>query len=195
MAVNKAACIGILIGVTAAAMMAVKLHKPAQPPSRDAVIAFEQQVSTLAENPLPDTSLEGAVITDDRGRKIALTDFKGKPVILNFWATWCAPCVKELPSLAKLKQDRSDLTVLVVSRDLQKEAPALKTFLKENNSQALDTYLDQGPALKKLLPARGLPSTYILSGKGKILYKIEGDVDWSSHITLDFLDYVVKSQD
>ena len=115
-----------------------------------------------------------------------------KPVIINLWATWCAPCVKELPSLAKLKQARPDLHVLAVSLDLEKDLPELKTFLKKYDAAALDVYSGKGPALKKALPYKGLPTTYVLSSEGKILFKIEGDTDWSSHITSEFIDYMLK---
>ena len=198
MAVNKAALFGVFIGLVAAGSMALKLHRADQaaaPQSRAAVDAFEAQVSALVEFTPPTPVPEDAKITDLKGRKLPLSDFENKPVILNLWATWCAPCVKELPSLAKLKQSRPDLHVLAVSLDLEKDLPELQAFLKKYGAEVLDVYTGKGPALKKALPYKGLPTTYILSSEGEILYKIEGDTDWSSHITLDFIDYIVKTHD
>ena len=195
MPVNKAALIGVIIGLTAAGSMAVKLHKSSQssaPQSRAAVEAFAAQVSDLQEYSPPSPLTAEAKITDEKGRKLPLSDFKNKPVIINLWATWCAPCVKELPSLAKLKQARPDLHVLAVSLDLEKDLPELAAFLKKYDAAALDVYSGKGPALKKALPYKGLPTTYVLSSEGKILFKIEGDTDWSSHITSEFIDYMLK---
>lgn len=197
MPVNKAALIGATIGILGAGSMAYHLQmakKQDLPQSRAAEMAFEKQVSALQAFQPPEKIPGDAVIIDEKERKLSLSDFKGKLIVLNFWATWCAPCVSELPSLAKLQKSRPDLHILAVSQDLERDSKNLKDFLNANQAGNLALYL-KSPELKKLLPYRGLPTTYILSKKGKILYKIEGDTDWSSHITLDFIDYVMKSQD
>lgn len=197
MPVNKAALIGATIGILCAGSMAYHLQiakKQDVPQSRAAETAFETQVSSLQAYAPPEKIPGDAVIIDEKGRKLSLSDFKGKLIVLNFWATWCAPCVSELPSLAKLQKTRPDLHVLAVSQDLERDSASLESFLGEHQAGNLALYL-KSPGLKKLLPYKGLPTTYILSKKGKILYKIEGDTDWSSHITLEFLDYAMKSQD
>ena len=149
-------------------------------------------MSTIVAYDKPEAAADNVKLVNGKGEDVALKDFRGKPVILNFWATWCAPCVKELPSLAKLKELRPDIHVLAVSQDLQKDAAELSAFLKRHKAESLESYQDKGKGLKRAFPVNGLPSTYILSSDGKIIYKIEGDTDWSSRVTLKFIDSLVN---
>jgi thiol-disulfide isomerase/thioredoxin len=178
--------IGILIGFWAA--LSVTGKQQAAPPSGEAFQAFRQTVHAIIPYEKPEPVAAGVKLLNEKREDVALTNFHGKPVILNFWATWCAPCVKELPSLAKLKELRPDIHVLAVSQDLQKDAAELSAFLKRHQAENLGVYLDKGKSAKRAFPVNGLPSTYILSPEGKIIYKIEGDTDWSSRVTLEFID-------
>jgi thiol-disulfide isomerase/thioredoxin len=142
-------------------------------------------------------SLEGpervaatSVIYNEKGKQIPLTDTKGKVVVINFWATWCAPCITELPALARLKEARPDIEVIAVSLDLQKTPADLRAFLDKSGAASLDVYFDQGTELNVQFPNRGLPTTYVLSPENKIIYKLEGDADWSSPDALIFIDFV-----
>lgn len=138
----------------------------------------------------PERVTKTSVIYDEAGKKIPLTFYKGKVVVLNFWATWCAPCVTELPALAKLKEARPDIEVIAVSLDLQKSAKDLAAFLDKSNASTLGVYYDKGTELNVQFPNRGLPTTYVISSDGKITYKMEGDADWSSPDALTFVDFV-----
>ena len=178
--------LGILIGFWAA--LSVSGRQQVAPPTGEAYEAFRQTVHSVIPYAKPEPVAEDIKLVNGEGEDIALTHFHGKPVILNFWATWCAPCVKELPSLAKLKELRPDLHVLAVSQDLQKNVDELAAFLKRHEAANLGVYQDKGKTLKKAFPVNGLPSTYILSPEGKILYRIEGDTDWSSQVALQFIE-------
>ncbi len=81
------------------------------------------------------------VFLNGDGTEARLEDFKGKVVVLNFWATWCAPCVKELPSLVRLQQARGDLTVIALNVDTKLEGP-IGDFLKEVGAAELEAYAD-----------------------------------------------------
>jgi thiol-disulfide isomerase/thioredoxin len=182
--------IGILIGIAAA--ISVTRNQQTVPRTGEAFQAFKQTVSTIIAYDNPEPVADSVKLVNGKGNVTPLKDFRGKPVILNFWATWCAPCVKELPSLAKLKELRPDIHVLAVSQDLQKDAAGLDAFLKRHQAGSLEIYQDQEKGLKKAFPVNGLPSTYILSPEGKIIYKIEGDTDWSSRVTLKFIDSLMN---
>ena len=133
-----------------------------------------------------------SVILDKDGKTVSLAELEGKLVVLNFWATWCAPCIAELDSLAALKEKRADIEVIAVSKDLRKSAQELEEFLEKNGAKNLDVYQNQGGALDQQFPSRGLPTTYIISSRGNIIYKMEGDADWSSDSALAFFDFAVK---
>ena len=101
-----------------------------------------------------------------RAARHALADFKGHYVLLNLWATWCAPCVAELPALAKLKAAVPGLKVLAVDVG-QDKADAAAAFLKSHNAAQLGTYVDTDMALMHAFGAYGLPTTVLIDPKGK----------------------------
>lgn len=131
-----------------------------------------------------------ARIISGQGKDVFIRQFAGKVVVLNFWATWCAPCVKELPSLAKLKKQRPDIEVITVSMDMKIIPDELRKFLDKHQAEQLDVYYDQGVELQKTFEVQSLPATYILSPNSQILYKMIGSTDWSSDVTLEFLNFV-----
>ena len=115
----------------------------------------------------------------DSDRKVALEQFRGQVVVLNFWATWCAPCVAELPSLMNL-QDRMrsrGVTVLGVSIDV--DADAYHRFLKQRNVNFL-TVRDPDQKVAAMYGTSGWPETYIIDRKGVVRRKFIGPVDWNS---------------
>ena len=116
---------------------------------------------------------------DAAGARHGLGDYKGHYVLLNLWATWCGPCVAELPSLAKLKAAVPGLTVLAVDvgRDT---APAAEAFLKGHHAEALGTFVDTDIALIRAFGAYGLPMTVLIDPGGKVIAKSNGGADWAS---------------
>ncbi|HVI98206.1 MAG TPA: TlpA disulfide reductase family protein [Sphingomonas sp.] len=111
------------------------------------------------------------------GKAVTLADFKGKPVLLNLWATWCAPCVAELPTLDALAVQRGDaLTVLTVSQDLDGKAKAVP-FLKEKGIAHLPAYTDPKLALSLAYQAN-LPTTVLIDAQGREVWRVLGSMDW-----------------
>jgi thiol-disulfide isomerase/thioredoxin len=126
-------------------------------------------------------------ITDLEGNPVALSDFKGKPVFLNFWATWCGPCVSEMASIEKASQQfKDDIVFLAVSN----ESPALiKSYLKKNKFSFrfahLDvTYLD--------VYVVALPTTFLIDATGQLVEEEEGFRNWASPGSLAKLSALVK---
>jgi len=120
-----------------------------------------------------------APFADAQGQDVSLADFEGKPLLLNIWATWCAPCKAEMPTLdalAKLEKDR--MAVIAVSQDLEGRAPVL-AFFKETKVKNLEPYTDADNAiLAAFNNAIALPTTILYDSAGKEVWRIAGGVAW-----------------
>jgi thiol-disulfide isomerase/thioredoxin len=120
-----------------------------------------------------------APFADADGQDVTLADFEGKPLLLNIWATWCAPCKAEMPTLdtlARLEKDR--MAVIAVSQDLEGRTPVL-AFFKETKVQNLVPYTDADNAiLAAFNNAIALPTTILYDSAGKEVWRIAGGVEW-----------------
>ena len=126
--------------------------------------------------PAPDTAF-----VDPDGGEISLVDFKGTPVLVNLWATWCAPCVKELPTLNALahKHDKDGaLGIIAVSQDMGPQN-SVEAFLKKLKVDDLGAFHDPKMALSGALDAQVLPTTILYDAQGRELWRYVGDLDWT----------------
>jgi thiol-disulfide isomerase/thioredoxin len=130
----------------------------------------------LAKPPkaLPDLEFLDA---DDKPLKFA--DFKGKAVLINFWATWCAPCVKEMPSLDRLQaaMGKAKFVVLPLSLD-GPSRPKVAPFYKDRNLANLGVYFDKGRKVMQKLEISILPTSILVDPAGRELGRLEGEADW-----------------
>jgi thiol-disulfide isomerase/thioredoxin len=123
---------------------------------------------------LPEIAFEDA---DDKALKLA--DYKGKVVLLNFWATWCAPCVKEMPSLDKLQAEMGKDKFLVVPLSLDGPSrPKVAPFYKDRNLANLGMYFDKGRKVQQALDVSVLPTSILIDGEGRELGRMVGEADW-----------------
>jgi len=113
----------------------------------------------------------------DGSTTVHLAGYQGHIVLLNFWATWCAPCVEEMPSLLELHHERPDLAILAVSVD--EDAFAYTRFLLRNHVDLI-TVRDPAEKAARLYHTDGWPETYIIDRKGIIRRKVVGPTDWNS---------------
>lgn len=112
------------------------------------------------------------------GKTLTLADFKGKPVLLNLWATWCAPCIAEMPQLDALAaREARKLQVLTVSQDLEGAAKVTPFFAK-GGYKALKPYLDDQAALSTHYQAN-LPTTILYDSTGHEVWRYSGGQDWT----------------
>ncbi len=119
--------------------------------------------------------------TDPDGGEIRVADFRGTPVLVNLWATWCAPCVKELPTLERLAQSHSKdgrLGVIAVSQDVAPQG-SVKGFLDKLGIKAIGAYHDPKMALSGALGAQVLPTTILFDSQGREVWRYVGDLDWT----------------
>jgi len=131
----------------------------------------------------------GFTVTDS-SRTVRLADYRGKIVILNFWASWCAPCLEEFPSLIQLQRDRPDLVVLAVS--FNDEEAAYRAYIAENHIDLLTVY-DAKQTSNLAYGTTRPPETYVIDKNGIIRRKFIGPVDWNSPEILTYLNQLQKS--
>lgn len=127
-----------------------------------------------------------------RGNLEGLDDHAGKVIVVNFWATWCAPCVKEMPSFETLyRRFRSQgLTVLAVSLDKDRSAKVQEFVDKYKLS--FPVLLDTEGVAEKLYPSFTIPFTYVLDKQGRVAARIDGAKDWESPETFKAIEYLLK---
>lgn len=142
-------------------------------PKTAAMAAFVKKKTPEA---LPEISFQ-----DASGKTLTLADFKGKTVLLNLWATWCAPCREEMPSLDRLQQalgsDKFEVVALSLDR---KGAEASQKFLDETKSTNLKLYVDSSAKQGTVLAIPGLPATILIDKEGREIGRLVGPAEWDS---------------
>lgn len=114
------------------------------------------------------------------GKPVSLADFRGHFLLVNLWATWCGPCVREMPSLQQLQVRLGDrLEVLAISED-RGGAQAVDPFLTQHRLDRLAVYLDPKTAALQAFGLQGLPTSFLIDPKGRILGQLEGAADWNA---------------
>ena len=118
---------------------------------------------------------------DGEDHPLTLADFRGRPILLNIWATWCVPCRKEMPALDRLQAaiDKSELLVLPLSIDRQ-GVPVVRHFYQELGLKALDIYVDQSGKASSALNAVGVPTTLLIDRDGREVGRKVGPAEWDS---------------
>ena len=132
---------------------------------------------------------EDVIFMDINQKNVNLDDFKGKLIILNFWATWCAPCKEEMPSLDDLQSNTKldNLKIFPINIG-QEEVSKSKIFFKELNIKNLDIYIDAPITLAKKFSLRGVPTTILFNKEGKEFARIIGSIDFSDQEFINWLN-------
>jgi peroxiredoxin len=120
----------------------------------------------------------------DEGRTVSLANLRGHTVVLNFWATWCVPCIEELPSLMAMQHRLPQITVLGISQD--EDPAAYRQFLLDNHVDFL-TLRDPSVRIPHLYGTIKIPETYIIDRNGNLRRKFVSAQDWTSPEILDYL--------
>lgn len=127
-------------------------------------------------------------------RSVSLADYRGKVVLVHFWATWCPPCVEEMPKLEQLYREflGTDLNILAVSVD-DGGAPAVTDFMRKNRL-SLTALLDPGRTVAGRYGTFKFPETYVLDRSGTVRYKVIGPLDWMAPETTNALRRLVEER-
>ena len=141
----------------------------------------------LIKNP---KSYENVIFKDINEKNVNLDDFNGKLVILNFWATWCAPCKEEMPSLDNLQSNTklNNLKIFPINigaEDISKS----EYFFRELNIKNLDIYIDAPITLAKKLALRGVPTTILFNKEGKEFARIIGSINFNDKEFINWLKF------
>ena len=174
-----------LLLVTGGAVATALADKGEAPPLAGAMHEFILQTPPA---PAPDVAF-----SDGDNATLGFKDFKGKVTLVNLWATWCAPCVKEMPSLEALKQARggADFDVVTISED-HGGRKLVDPFFEKNNLTALPRYTDADSAVGRAFRVRGLPTTVLLDRDGNEIGRFEGGANWSGSDALALIDWAIK---
>jgi cytochrome c biogenesis protein CcmG/thiol:disulfide interchange protein DsbE len=125
-------------------------------------------------------------VVQDAERKVTLSQFKGRVVVLNFWASWCPPCIAETPSLVRMQQKLKDKGVVVVAISADEDESAYHRFI---NKYGMDfvTVRDPSTKIQRMYGTIQLPETYIIDRDGVLRRKFANAFDWSTPEVTDFL--------
>jgi thiol-disulfide isomerase/thioredoxin len=171
-------------------------NKPAPRPEVETVIEVPRNFSGQFSRVITKKRLEPmnkAEFTPYNAPPISWDHFEGTYLLVNFWATWCPPCVIELPSLDKLraKFDGKGLDVIAISLDTQRDQSQIQKFLENRNLSNFAAYMDENGEVQKNIKMRGIPTTYLLNPNGEVLYVFEGDADWAGSSALKFFNMLL----
>jgi thiol-disulfide isomerase/thioredoxin len=126
-----------------------------------------------AGQPIPDAQL-----TDADGETATLANASGRPLLVNLWATWCVPCIKELPTLQQLGSSKGAPRVIAVSQDMAPRG-SVDAFLQRNRISDLEVWHDREMALSGALGAEVLPTTILYDARGGEVWRYVGELDWT----------------
>jgi thiol-disulfide isomerase/thioredoxin len=133
----------------------------------------------------------GIMFLSAEGERLTLERFRGKVLVLNLWATWCAPCVKEMPSLdrlqAQLGSDRFEVVAITFDRSMDDA----RAFYDEKGIDALALYQDSSTAMANLLGVAGIPVTVIYDPEGRELARLSNGAEWDGPDTLALMEAVL----
>lgn len=142
------------------------------------------------EQAVPATS---AKFLDQNGNEVSFSDFKGKVILVNFWATWCAPCIREMPDLNNLERDLGgeNFEVVLISENQDGIDSSLE-FLKDNNISNLKTYIDDNRNVARTLKTRALPTSILIDAEGYELGRLIGPAEWNSGDAKALINFVIS---
>ena len=157
-------------------------QKPETPQAEEAAAPVAGEVEKGVDSRRKGEPAPVTTFHDPDGSDISIADFKGVPTLVNLWATWCAPCVKELPTLDKLADSHAidgQLGIIAVSQDSVEQAE-VKAFLAKLGVQHVGAYHDDKMALSGALGVQVMHSTILYGSDGKEIWRYIGDLDWTS---------------
>ena len=135
---------------------------------------------------LPGTDFAAVAPVDGKGQPADMSGYRGKVLLVNLWATWCAPCIQELPSLGKLQQEMGGENFQVVTIAIDERDPAkIEPFLAAHGAGNLPTLIDLNRTIDKVAQASALPTSLLVDRDGKAKAMLTGDARWNCGKALD----------
>ena len=158
---------------------------PGMQPTQTPVSQTGLDKITILPQPFPIAQVNFSQLNNDQ---IDFEVFKGKVVVVNMWATWCPPCVRELPALDRLanKIDQSQYTLLPISIDADGKE-IVQPFLESIGLAEFESYFDPQQNLREVFPLETIPATFILNPQGELVAYVRSYVDWDDENAIAFL--------
>ncbi|MPY26886.1 TlpA disulfide reductase family protein [Shewanella sp. YLB-07] len=138
---------------------------------------------------LPETyPIDVVPFSDGNGKPVDFSQYRGKVIMVNMWATWCPPCVRELPAIERLssKFDKAKFEVLPISIDLDGKEK-VEPFLKELGMEGFTSYYDEKQQLGQVFPLDTIPATFILNEEGELIAFVRTFVDWDDEKAVELI--------
>jgi thiol-disulfide isomerase/thioredoxin len=130
-------------------------------------------------------------LEDLDGRKVELSEYRGKPLFLNIWATWCPPCVEEMPSIASLAANPRLKGMAFVCASTDDDPETVRAFLRARRLKIPALWADGPPP--RVFRREGIPATFVISADGKVVLEQVGSARWDDPEVVDRLESLVKS--
>jgi len=178
----KDGLLGLLI-IVALTLLILRVQRPSPENPQPKANQFKSQEGYMA----PRFSLRNL-----KGNMEGLDDHLGKVIVVNFWATWCVPCVKEMPSFENLyRRYRSQgLTLLAVSMD-KGDSTKVQEFA-DKHKLSFPILLDTKGVAEKLYPSFSIPFTYVIDKQGRVVARVDGAKNWESSETFEAVEHLLK---
>ena len=169
----------VVIAAAALAVAGCDRQKPETPQASDTAAPNASAVQRYRiDRSGAGTTLPTDALTARDGSRVTLSDLKGKPVLVNLWATWCAPCIEELPTLNRVASEVAGTGhVVALSQDLNENAAPVHAFLSERGWTDIDSWHDPENAVG-LAYGGSLPTTILFDAAGKEVLRVIGPMDW-----------------
>lgn len=164
--------LGVLLVMAVIVALALGQHRPA--PDGGAEIGTEQSNGADHAGTAPDFT-----VLDAQGNEVKLSDFRGRPVVINFWATWCGYCVHEMPDFDKAYREYPDVVFLMINATdgVHETVASAKQFIQEKGYD-FDVYFDTDQQAVTFYQISGYPTTFFIDANGNILSKKVGVIDY-----------------
>lgn len=188
------------LAVTAAvaiAVIAVLVYGSGAPPSTAPGQTAQALVTGQMANFTPAQAAKPAAevyFTDAESNPLTLAAFRGKVVLVNFWATWCAPCVREMPALDRLQAELGGVDFQVVALAQERKGLAsVRQFVKKHGIAALDIFVDTSSKSSRAFAVIGLPTSVLLDRDGTELGRLVGPAEWDSAEALALIRHYIAA--
>ena len=165
------------------------LMMPANAEGLDQVV-LEGDMRKLSLAGTPE-DLPEIVMETPEGEEVRLSDYAGTPVILNFWATWCAPCREEMPALDAVQAERSGAIEVVTLATGRNPVTGIERFFEEEGIEDLPILLDKNSAIARSMAVLGLPVTVLIDAEGREVGRLTGGADWASPEAAAVIDALI----
>ena len=132
-------------------------------------------------------------LTDEAGNPVSLTDFQGRVVLINIWATWCAPCIAEMPSLNALQERATGTEFDVVPVSLDRGSVVVQKFYQDHQLRHLLIFMDAEGNSVSELEVGGLPTSILIDHNGREVGRFEGAANWNSDDVIKLIGAYVRA--